>query len=141
MTNLQGALGVAQLERIDDHLAIKKNVGKLYREGLKDLQGFSSQQHDAGYAENIYWVFGLVAHNEAMATAMVKNLNDAGIGSRPFFWCMHEQPVFLKMGLFANESYPVAERLARNGFYIPSGLGLTEAEQQHVIKCVRTYAG
>jgi perosamine synthetase len=41
---------------------------------------------------------------------------------------MHEQPVFQKMGLFENETYPVAERIARRGFYIPSGLGLSEEQ-------------
>jgi perosamine synthetase len=141
MTNLQAALGVAQLEKIAEHLAIKKSIGRSYRQGLKDLNGFTSQQHDTGFAENIYWVFGLVGETESMATGMVKTLNEAKIGTRPFFWCMHEQPVFIKMGLFAGEKYPVAERLARNGFYIPSGLGLCEAELQHVIKCMKTYAG
>ncbi len=141
MTNLQAALGVAQLEKIAEHLANKRKTGEFYREGLKDLKGFKSQQSDTGYAENIYWVYGLVAETEDMATGMVKLLNDHKIGTRPFFWCMHEQPVFIKMGLFANECYPVAERLARNGFYIPSGLGLREAELQDVIKCIQSYAG
>jgi perosamine synthetase len=50
---------------------------------------------------------------------------------------MHEQPVFWKMGLFTGETYPVAERLARRGFYLPSGLALTEAQQTRVAATVR----
>lgn len=45
---------------------------------------------------------------------------------------MHEQPVFHKMGLFDNESYPVAERIARRGFYVPSGLALTAGQIEQV---------
>jgi perosamine synthetase len=128
MTNLQAALGVAQLEKMEFHIQRKREIGNLYNKGLKGLKGFQLPLENTEYAENIYWVFGLVADSEAQQEAMVKKLNDAQIGTRPFFWCMHEQPVFRKMGLFNNESYPVAEKLARNGFYVPSGLGLTNQE-------------
>jgi perosamine synthetase len=78
------------------------------------------------YAKNIYWVYGIVLGNEIPfdSEKAMKLLGELGIGTRPFFWCMHEQPVFQKMGLFKDEHYPVAENLARRGFYIPSGLGL-----------------
>jgi len=56
----------------------------------------------------------------------MKKLIDNGIGCRPFFYPMHQQPVFLNQGLFKNESYPVAERLYKKGFYLPSGLSLNE---------------
>ena len=51
----------------------------------------------------------------------MRQLGALGIGTRPFFWPMHEQPVLRGMGLFVGEEYPVAERLARRGFYLPSG--------------------
>ncbi len=133
MTNLQAALGLAQLEKIETHLQKKRAIGYAYNEGLKTLNGFQLPLAKTDYAENIYWVYALVADTEAQQEAMVKKLNDAKIGTRPFFWCMHEQPIFRQMGLFENESYPIAEKLARNGFYIPSGLGLTDDEIQIVI--------
>jgi perosamine synthetase len=136
MTNLQAALGVAQLEKMEVHIQRKREIGKQYREGLKDLKGFQLPLEKTNYAENIYWVFGLVAESEVQQEAMVKKLGDAKIGTRPFFWCMHEQPVFKKMGLFENESYPVAEKLARNGFYIPSGLGLSNEDIAEVIAAI-----
>ena len=128
MTNLQAALGVAQLEKMEFHIERKRAIGQQYRQGLKEIKGFQLPLENTDYAQNIYWVFGLVADSESQQEAMVKKLGDAKIGTRPFFWCMHEQPVFKKMGLFENESYPVAEKLARNGFYIPSGLGLSDEE-------------
>jgi perosamine synthetase len=133
MTNLQAALGLAQLEKIEDHLAKKRQIGRLYQEQLTGLPGFQLPLPATDYAENIYWVFGLVADTEARKEKMVAHLSKHHIGTRPFFWCLHEQPVFQNMGLFARESYPVAEKLARNGFYLPSGLGLSEENQHHVI--------
>jgi perosamine synthetase len=128
MTNIQAALGLAQLEKITAHLQQKRKIGNSYNDQLKNLKGFQLPVQQTSYAENIYWVYSLVADTEQQQQAMVQKLNDAKIGTRPFFWCMHEQPVFRQMGLFLNESYPVAEKLARNGFYIPSGLGLTKED-------------
>ena len=62
------------------------------------------------------------------AEEAMKQLARMGIGCRPFFWSMHEQPVFKKMGLFQDEKYPIAEKLGRRGFYIPSGLGLSDEQ-------------
>lgn len=128
MTNMQAALGLAQLEHIEFHISKKRRMGALYQELLSELEGFQLPLAATEYAENIYWVFGLLASSEALKTQTLARLQAAQIGTRPFFWPMHEQPVFQKRGLFAGESYPVAEQLARRGFYVPSGLGLEEAE-------------
>jgi len=125
MTNLQAALGLAQLEKIGDHILKKREIGNRYQNGLQNVKEFQLPLNKTDYAENIYWVFGLVADSEKIKDNIVTKFSELKIGTRPFFWCMHEQPVFKKMGLFFNESYPQAERLARNGFYVPSGLGLT----------------
>jgi perosamine synthetase len=78
----------------------------------------------------------MIAQNEEIANKIVDKLTKNGIGTRPFFWCMHEQPVFLKKGLFLNEKYPNAEKIARCGFYIPSGLGLTNEDVDQVISTI-----
>ncbi|MFD2582244.1 DegT/DnrJ/EryC1/StrS family aminotransferase [Pedobacter vanadiisoli] len=130
MTNLQAALGLAQLEQIDTFIERKRIMGAAYQRNLNSLRtkGYQLPLEKTNYATNIYWVFGLVAPSMAEKEAMVANLTNSKIGTRPFFWCMHEQPVFQQMGLFKTECYPVAEKLARNGFYLPSGLGLKEKE-------------
>ena len=134
MTNLQAALGCAQLERIEETVQKKRYIGRLYQELLSDRTELQLPIEHISYAENIYWVFGMVLKDEVPidATEMMERLAKEGIGTRGFFWPMHEQPVFRKMGLFENESYPVAERLARRGFYIPSGLNLTDEDQRYV---------
>jgi len=138
MTNLQAALGVAQLERLDEFVARKRRMGQRYTELLAGIAGLELMPARTSYAENIYWVYGVVLKDEvpfAAAEAM-RRLGAQGIGTRPFFWPMHEQPVFRKMGLFAGERHPVAERLARRGFYIPSGMALTEEQLVEVTAAV-----
>jgi len=139
MTNLQAALGVAQLERLDEFVARKRRMGSRYTQRLAHLSKLQLPLCRTDYAENIYWVYGIVLDDELPfdAEELMRNLGLKGIGTRPFFWPMHEQPVFQKMGLFAGESYPVAERLARRGFYIPSGIGLTDEQMDRVIEVMK----
>ena len=87
----------------------------------------------------MYWVFGLVLDKDAPwnAQEMMKKMMERNIGCRSFFYPMHLQPVFRKMGLFIGESYPVAENLVERGFYIPSGRGLTEEQRGYIAEQVR----
>lgn len=138
MTNLQAALGVAQLEQLEGFIIKKREIGANYQQGLSFLQekGYQLPLAKTDFSKNIYWIFGLIAPTLAEKENIIAHLTKNKIGTRPFFWCMHEQPVFQKMGLFKNENYPVAERLARNGFYLPSGLGLTIDELTAITTCI-----
>jgi len=130
MSNLQAALGVAQLERLDEFVRIKRSMGARYTELLAGTPGIQIPLARTEFAENIYWVYGLVLDDIKCfdAKEAMTRLGKLGIGTRPFFWPMHEQPVLRKMGLFSGESHPVAERIARRGFYIPSGMALTDEQ-------------
>ncbi len=132
MTNMQAALGVAQLEKIEQHIERKRLIGQLYKSMLKNLEGCQLPLHETDYAKNIYWIFGMVADTELRKERIVSFLGNHKVGTRPFFWCMHEQPLFVNKGWFKDEHYPVSEKMARNGFYIPSGLGTTD-EQIEVV--------
>lgn len=141
MTNLQAALGLAQLEQIDKFLVLKRSMGFAYQKELAFLKdkGYQLPLEKIEYANNIYWVFAIIAPTEKEKEQIVDYLAEHKIGTRPFFWCIHEQPVFKKMGLFNGESYPIAEKLARNGFYLPSGLGLKEEELLIVANHIKAY--
>lgn len=130
MTNLQAALGLAQLERLDDFMGRKRAMGAEYTRLLAGTPGIQLPPDRTDYARSIYWVYGVVLEDGAGMDARdaMRRLAAAGIGTRPFFWPMHEQPVFQKLGLFAGERYPVAEMLARRGFYLPSGVALTPVQ-------------
>ncbi len=130
MTNLQAALGVAQLEQLDRFLTIKRKIGNLYNRLLSDTEGIQLPLAQTDYAENIYWVYGILLDDNIPFDALsaIGQLAKLGIGTRPFFYPMHLQPVFKKKKLFRSECYPTAEKLAERGFYLPSGLALTEEE-------------
>ena len=138
-TNLQAAVGLAQLERLDEFVKRKRAMGKYYTEQLRDIDGLILPIEKTDYADNIYWVYGIVLDKQIDADnkCMQKLLAEEGIGSRTFFWCMHEQPVYQKQGLFSGEAYPNAEYLARKGFYIPSGLALIAEQMERVVAGVR----
>ncbi len=135
LTNLQAAVGLAQLERLEEFIKKKRQMGRYYTERLKDVKGLILPIERMKYSDNIYWVYGIVLDKEIKADnkAVQSFLAQEEIGARTFFWCMHEQPVYRKKGLFGNKSYPNAEYLARKGFYIPSGLALTEMQMDKVI--------
>lgn len=133
-TNLQAAVGLAQLERLDEFVERKREMGRYYTERLRDVNGLILPIEKTDYANNIYWVYGLVLDKNIQADnrEVQKLLAAEGIGTRTFFWCIHEQPVYRKVGLFEGEMYSNAEYLARKGFYIPSGLALTKGQMDKV---------
>ena len=139
LTNLQAALGVAQLERLDQFVVKKRRMGALYNELLAGIKGLELPVPKTAAAENIYWVYAIVLSEEIPfdAVEMMERLKKLGVGTRPFFWGMHEQPMFQRQGLFRGETYPVTERIARRGFYLPSGLALTEAQQLRAADAVK----
>jgi perosamine synthetase len=139
MTNLQAALGVAQLERLDEFVVRKRRMGGRYGELLAGVSGLELPLAQTPYADNVYWVYGVVLEDDVAfdAAEAIRRLAAAGVGCRPFFYPMHQQPVFTKRGLFDGESFPVAERLYRRGFYVPSGLALTEPQMERVADALR----
>lgn len=139
MSNLQAALGCAQLERLDMFIVRKRKMGARYDNQLAGVKGLQRPLASTAWAGNIYWVYGLVLDDAFPfdAEEAMRRLGAKSVGCRPFFWPMHEQPVFRRMGLFAGEHYPVAERLARRGFYVPSGLALTTEQMGRVADAVK----
>ncbi len=142
MTNVQAAMGVGQVERIGETVARKREIAHAYDAAFAGLPSIMLPI-EMPWAKSVYWVYGLVLGDDRTTgtVEIMSRLRDLGVETRPFFLGMHEQPVFQRMGLFRNESYPVAERLARGGFYIPNGLSLTAEQQRTVISSVREVLG
>lgn len=138
-TNLQAAVGLAQLERLEEFVERKRQMGRFYTENLSEVKGIRLPIPKTGYADNIYWVYGILLEKEIKCTnhEITKLFATEGIGTRSFFWCMHEQPVYKRNGMFEGETYTNAEYLARKGFYIPSGLALTREQMETVVNVVK----
>jgi perosamine synthetase len=114
----------------------------MYTAGLSEVDGLQLPA-EAPWAKSVYWMYGLVL-DEATgldAVAFANRLRERGVDTRPFFLGMHEQPALHELGLFGGESYPVAERLARQGLYLPSGLALTDEQVARVCAAVRETVG
>jgi perosamine synthetase len=138
LTNLQAAVGLSQVEQIEEHVRRKRWMGHAYTERLSNLTQIELPVEEP-WAKNVYWMYGIVLADEVKydASELARRLKIEGIDTRPFFLGMHEQPVFYKRGMFVGERYPVAERIARRGLYLPSGLTLTEAQIESVCRAVR----
>lgn len=133
MTNLQAALGVAQMERIDEFVGIKRRLGARYRDRLAAIPGIRFQV-EKPWAKCVYWMYCVEIDESLGFTAdqAQKALAAKGIGTRPFFLGLHEQPAARDLGFFNAETYPVSHRIARQGFYLPSGLTLTDQQVDEV---------
>ena len=130
----------SRIKIMDEFIKKKRNTGRRYTALLKGLKNIQLPLAKTHYAENIYWVYGLVLSNESPDNAgnIMKKLKHLGIETRPFFWPIHEQPVLKKYGISDNTRYPVAERIARRGFYIPSGLALTVPDINYVSEAIHS---
>ncbi len=140
MTNLQAAVGLAQLEQLDMFVRRKREIGALYSELLAGESSLQLPLESTEYAENIYWVYGVVLAEDIAKNAreLMSDLSHKGVGSRPFFYPLHKQPVLSDFWEDPSESLPVSEYVAEKGFYVPSGLALTNAEIELVVDALRS---
>jgi len=138
-TNLQAAIGLAQLEKLNHFIIKKRSIGKIYNKELSKIKIFNIPLNKKKYAQNIYWVYGLVLKKNSPISLndFMKSLKKHGIETRNFFWPLHQQPILKKMGFFKNVKLPVAEYLSKNGFYLPTGLAITSRQQKYVIDKIK----
>ena len=137
MTNLQAAIGCGQLKNITWIIKRKREIGKLYHSLLINNDKIYIQDLDNNFSKNIFWVFGVIIKKETKIKrdVVVKKLKKLNIQTRNFFHPMHEQKIFKKMNIFPkNRKYPNAEFISKNGFYLPSGLGIKDSEIRFVAK-------
>lgn len=137
MTNLQAAVGLAQTERLDEFIGIKAALGEHYRRRLATVPGIRFMNAQP-WAKPVYWVYAVELSRESGldAATVMERLQTRGIGTRPFFLGLHEQPALRELGLFRGESFPHTEAAYRQGFYLPSGMTLTEAVIDRVVNAL-----
>ena len=139
LTNVQAAIGYGQLKNINWIIKRKREIGKRYTDLLKTNNRIYIQPERNKFAKNIYWVFGLVLKSKSKIKRdnVIKKLYEKKIQTRPFFYPMHKQKIFRKMNIFnKNEKYPNAEYLSKNGFYLPSGIGIKNYEIDYICEAL-----
>ena len=134
ITNIQAALGISQLKRLNSVVKRKMEIGSYYFKKLSKNKNIYMTAPSISYSKNIYWVVGIVIKNKkVLASKIIKKLANYGIGARPFFWPMHEQKVFKRMKIFSEKKYPNSSYLGRYGFYIPSYLKISNSKMNYII--------
>jgi len=137
MTNLQAALGCAQLESIDRFIARKLQMAGIYNNCLKGLP--LHLPYVESWARTSVWMYAVVLKESVPfdAVEFAHRLMKMDVQTRPFFMGMHEQPVYRSMGFFKDAICPVTERIYRRGLYLPSGQAVTDGQIKQVCSAVR----
>ncbi len=127
MTNVAAAIGLAQLERVDWHIARRREIAAMYFQCLKAVSGITLQP-EKPWAHNVYWMNSIVLDERlSLSRDRVKGeLSEAGIETRPFFYPMHTLPMYKILA--EGQSFPVADRLAAQGLNLPSSAALSEED-------------
>lgn len=142
MTNLQAAIGVAQTERFDEFVGIRRDNAYYYNSLLKEVRGITLPP-EAPWAKSVFWMYSILIEDDfgMSRDELREHLAEHGIETRTFFIPMHLQPIYYEM--FKGERYPVAEELCRRGIYLPSASTLTKEEIRFIvgtiIDCQKNY--
>jgi len=136
ISNLQAAVGLAQLERIEEFITAKRRLARRYTDGLDrgTIIGLQLPPEKPGY-KNVYWMYGMVLPHRINRDNLQSRLAHAGIETRTFFIPIHRQPCY--KGLFDGEEYPIAEVLSRQGLYLPSSPLLKEEDIDYITKKIK----
>lgn len=137
MTNLQAAIGCAQLENIDGFIRRKIEMATRYNEGLKNLP--LQLPYIEPWARSTVWMYAVVLKDSIPfdANEFASRLQTQGVQTRPFFLGIHKQPVYRKMGLFHDLHCPITEKLSLQGLYLPSGQAITNEQIDNVVHAVQ----
>lgn len=134
MTNIQAAIGLAQLEGISASLAERENLAGWYAESLRDLSDRILLPVQAGWAKHVYWMYTVYLRDggERERDAVMQYLDELGIETRPVFYPMHVLPPYQEDG-----AYPVADLWAQRGINLPTHQGLVPADIDRIAAALR----
>ncbi len=138
LTNIQAAIGLAQVEKLDEKVERKRWIGATYNELLADRTDFTLPTEES-WAKNVYWMYGILIEDDfgIKKDDLMAMLRTKGVDTRSFFCPMSLQPVYKgedpRFPLSTGE-YPVSVDLWNRGLYLPSGLGLTRPQMEEVVE-------
>jgi len=141
LTNLQAAIGCAQLEQAQGFLARKQAIAARYRTGLAGVPGLELAAQIAEH-HNSYWMVSVIVDEAATGLPrdeIMRRLGEAGIDSRPLFYPLHVMPPYQRFA--GNRDFPVTDALSAQGFSLPSGVGLTDPEIDYICATLTRMVG
>lgn len=128
MTNIQAAIGLAQVERLDWFIERRREVAAWYDEALKDLPVQGSCE--ASWAKNVYWLYSIVVEEGIDRDRLMLELSEEGIETRPFFYPMHVMPPYFQED--GDAKFPVTTSLAARGINLPSSAKITKQDVEFI---------
>jgi perosamine synthetase len=140
ISNMQAAVGLAQLEMVDELLERRRTCARWYAEGLGGIPGLTLPL-EKEYAKNSYWMYSLVVDEPRYGVSrdrLIELLKERGIESRPFFKPLHRQNLLKKTGLKIQGEYPVSDFLGRSGLYLPSGPKLVKNDIEYICETIQS---
>ena len=138
MTNLQAAVGTAQMEDINKFISIKRSMAQAYSSSLQSIRGLTLPV-EKKWARCVYWMYTILVQEDfgLSRDEVMSALRERGIDTRSFFVPVHKQPVFRKYQETARHSFPESTQLSEKGLYLPSGLALTPSQIQEVCLAIK----
>lgn len=135
MTNIQAALGLAQLKRIDELIEKKRQIFNWYKEFLCDINSITLNP-EKEWAKNVFWMVCIVLGNEVSMSRdeLMHILKIKGIDTRPFFYPISEMPMYKNKSIYNN---PITKRISERGINLPSGVNLTKEEITYIVKTIK----
>jgi len=136
MTNVQAAIGLAQTERLDEFVRIKRENAYYYSSLLNQITGIITPP-EKSYVKNVFWMYGIMLKDEfgMSRDEFRKKLAKSGIETRTFFIPMHVQPIYHKT--FRGQKYPKAEELCKRGLYLPSSVKLRKSDIEFIVDVIK----
>jgi perosamine synthetase len=130
MTNLQAAIGIAQLKKLDKFVEKKRRIARIYNQSLKDVEGLELPP-EMPWAKSVYWMYSILVTNNSRIdrASLIEKLANSDIDSRPFFYPIHTMPPYIE-----NKKYPTAEKLSEEGLNLPSSVKLSDDEIGRIIE-------
>jgi perosamine synthetase len=141
LTNIQAAMGCAQMERLDEYIGIKRRIASTYAEAFHTVPGVTIMR-EAPYAFSLFWMYTVLIDREHFgmdSRTLLRKLDKAGIQTRPLWQPIHCSPAY--KGEPGAVDCAVSERLNQNAISLPCSVGLQEADQQRVINAIRAARG
>jgi len=131
ITNLQAAVGLAQMERINKFIARRRKNAKIYNEIFSKIDSIQTPPEEK-WAKNVYWMYSIIVKNQKIRNEIMNKLKKQGIETRVMFLPMHLQIPFKKY--YFKTKFPISEKLSKTGFNLPSGNNLNDSQVENVAK-------
>ncbi|MEQ9265262.1 MAG: DegT/DnrJ/EryC1/StrS family aminotransferase [Balneolaceae bacterium] len=136
MTNLQAAIGVAQMERIDEIINRKIEIANIYIEGLNKIDGITIPELDFENSRNTYWLFTFLIDLDIDRSELIEYLKDHGIETRPVFYCIHNMPPYMN---YRHKDLSNSKYISKNGVSIPSFIELTDDQLRYIVETIQNF--